>query len=223
MELAYVRAILSDSTGKKKSPYFERAKGTLEWMWQSDNLVYKYVAMRIWQEYNKACKLKEYDLYGAIEAIILPLMFNLQNDIQKWQKKTVYNEKTYFQTCKQCGKLFRANTANIASFCGEECKKAQKLDNKRRFDEKAKDMPCERAYKTQYMFWYNRITKLKKEDAAPELLKHAEEMFRAFREEATVRKQEVLTGQQSEREFGDWIFGEGAKIDRLMEEISQKA
>jgi hypothetical protein len=145
-------------------------------------------------------------LYGAIEAIILPMMLSLESEIRHWQEnepqnplielmpeyfnhpalvlytarkldeyhaadlsllplavyylKTVYNEKTYFQTCKRCGKLFRANTANIASFCSDECKKAQKRDNKRRFDEKAKDMPCERAYKTQYMFWYNRMTKL---------------------------------------------------------------
>ncbi len=90
-ELADVRAILSDSMGKRKSPMLNRARGILDSLWQSDNLVYKYVAVRIWQEYNKACAVKSYDLYGAIEAISLPLMFSLKDDIREWQENEPQN------------------------------------------------------------------------------------------------------------------------------------
>ena len=234
-DLADVRAILSSSTGKKKSPYFEKSREILNQLWQSDNFVYRYVAIRIWQEYNNSCGMKDYDLYSAIETISLPLMFHLQNDISEWQEaepqnpmgflsndyffhpafvlytkgktlteymaadlsllplvvyylKTVYNQKTYIQTCKRCGKLFRANTANIPTFCGDECKKEQNRENKQRFDEKAKDMPFEAAYKTNYMYWYNRMKKLRKTAAGTERLKQAETAFDVFCKEAIKKK-----------------------------------
>jgi hypothetical protein len=40
-QLADVRAILSSSTGKKKSPYFEKSREILNQLWQSDNFVYR--------------------------------------------------------------------------------------------------------------------------------------------------------------------------------------
>jgi len=263
-DLADVRAILSSSTGKKKSPYFEKSREILNSLWQSDNLVYRYVAVRIWQEYNKACGMKDYDLYSAIETISLPLMFHLQNDILEWQEaepqnpmgflsndyffhpasvlyakggtlteymaadlsllplvvyylKTVYNQKTYIQTCKRCGKLFRANTANIPTFCSEECKKEQNRDNKRRFDEKAKDTPFETAYKTNYMYWYNRMKKLRKTAAGTERLAETEKAFDIFCKEAIKQKKAVANGKADERGFESWMLQQRDIIDRLME------
>ncbi|MDL2218636.1 hypothetical protein LJC27_08280, partial [Christensenellaceae bacterium OttesenSCG-928-M15] len=240
-QLADARAILSDSTGRKKSPYFENSREILNNLWQSDNFAYRFVALRIWQEYHKACRDKSLDIYGNIEAISLPLMFNLQHDILEWQEeepqnpmgflsndyffhpasvlyakgktlteymaadlsllplvvyylKTVYNQKTFIQTCKRCGKLFRANTANIPTFCSDACKREQNRENKRRFDEKARDTPYEAAYKTDYMYWYNRLSKLRKQAAGTEQLKLAETAFSRYRKEAVGRKKDITAG-----------------------------
>lgn len=251
-QLADVRAILADSTGKRKSPYFENSKEILEDLWNSDNLIYRFIAIRIWQEYKKACNIKNYDLYGEIEKISLPLMFNLTNDITMWQEndpqnplyqldsvyfsdpalvlysaegareyyttngslfpiivyylKTVYNEKTYIQSCKLCGRLFRANTANIPTLCSHECKREQGKINKRRFDEKAKNTPSEMAYKKQYMFCYNRIKKLRKNAPDTELLAKAEKMFKAFCKEALRLKKQVQSGKLTDTDFENWMF-----------------
>ncbi|MDR3019362.1 MAG: hypothetical protein LBU66_00485 [Treponema sp.] len=264
-DLADVRAILSSNTGKKKSPYFEKSREILNNLWQSENLVSRYVALRIWQEYNKACKIKDYDLYSAIETISLPLMVHLKADILEWQEqepqnpmgflsndyflhpasvlyakgktlteyqaadlsllplvvyylKTVYNQKTYIQTCKRCGKLFRANTANIPTFCSDECKKEQNRENKRRFDEKAKDTPYEAAYKTNYMYWYNRIAKLRKNATGTERLTDAKVAFDAFCKEAVKKKKAIINGKADERDFESWMLQQRDIIDRLMEQ-----
>jgi len=261
-QLADVRAILTDNTGKRKSPYFEKSKEILENLWRSDNLIYRFVAVRIWQEYEKACGIKNYDLYSEIEKISLPLMFSLKNDIKMWQEndpqdplyqlandyyfypalllyqpkgtkeyyatdisllplvvyylKTVYNEKTYIQSCKLCGKLFRANTANIPTFCGPECKREQGKINKRRFDEKAKNCPAELAYKKQYMFCYNRIKKLRKEAPGSELLAQAEKVFKVFCEEALKLKKKVLNDKMTANDFENWMFKEVGKFEELL-------
>ena len=260
-----MRVILSDSTGKRKSPYFKKSREILNKLWQSDNLVYRFVAVRIWQEYHKACGKKDYDLYSAIETISLPLMFHLQNDILEWQEeepqnplgflsndyflhpanilyakgktlteyqaadlsllslvvyylRTVYSKKTYIQTCKRCGKLFIANTANIPTFCGDECKKEQNKENKRRFDEKARDTPYEAAYKTNYMYWYNRMIKLRKLAAGTKRLSTSETAFNAFCKEAVKKKKAVVNGKVDERDFESWMLQQRDIIDRLMEQ-----
>jgi hypothetical protein len=264
-DLADVRAALSSSTGKKRSPYFEKSREILFGLWRSDNLVYRYVAVRILQEYYKACGIKGYDLYSVIETISLPLMFHLQNDILEWQEaqpqkpmgflmddyffhpasvlyakgkalteymaadlsllplvvyylKAVYNQNTFLQTCKRCGKMFRASTANIPTFCSDKCKKEQNRESKRRFDEKAKDMPYEAAYKTSYMYWYNRMGKLRRGAAGTDRLTEAETAFDAFRKEAVKRKKAVANGKTDEHEFENWMLQQRDVIDRLMEQ-----
>lgn len=263
-QLADVRAALSSSTGKKKSPYFEKSREILYELWRSDNLVYRYVAVRIWQEYHRACKDDERDLYGNIETISLPLMFNLQNDILDWQQqepqnpmgclsndyflhpasvlyakgkalteymaadlsllplvvyylKTVYNTKTYIQSCKRCGKLFRAKTANIATFCSDKCKREQNKENKRRFDEKAKDIPYETAYETNYMYWYNRVKKLRQNAPDTDKLAKVETAFKTFRDEAIQKKKVVADGKADAGEYMGWLLVQRDTIDGLME------
>lgn len=262
--LADVRAVLSSSTGKKKSPYFEKSREILNDLWRSDNLVYRYVSVRIWQEYRRACKDDELDIYGNIEAISLPLMFNLKNDILEWQEeepqnpmgflsndyffypasvfyakgktlteymaadlsllplvvyylKTVYGKKTYIQSCKRCSKLFRANTANIPTFCSAECKREQNRENKRRFDEKAKDTPYEGAYKTDYMYWYNRMKKLRDTAAGTERLANAEAAFEDFCKEAVTRKKAVADGKADAKKYANWLLRQRDVIDGIVE------
>jgi len=261
-QLADVRVALSDSIGKRKTPYFENSKKILEGLWNSDNLIYRFIAVRIWQEYKMACKTKNYDLYSEIEKTSLPLMFSLAEDIKTWQEndpqnplyqldsvyfsnpalaiysakgvneyyttkdslfpiivyylKTVYNEKTYIQSCKLCGKLFRANTANIPTFCSAKCKREQGKINKRRFDKKAKQTPSEMAYKKQYMFCYNRIQKLRKNASDSELLSEAEKMFKVFRKEALRLKKQVQNGSMTDTDFENWMFQEVGKFEEKL-------
>ena len=260
--LADVRVALADSTEKRKSPYLENSKEILDDLWNSDNLIYRFIAIRIWQEYEKACNIKNYDLYGEIEKISLPLMFSLANDIKTWQEndpqnplyqldsvyflapalvlysakgineyytvidslfpiivyylKTVYKEKTFIQSCKLCGKLFRANTANIPTFCSAECKREQGKINKRRFDERAKKTPSEMAYKKQYMYCYNRIKKLHKSAPDTELLTGAEKIFKAFCKEALRLKKQVQNGKLTDRDFENWMFQEVQRFEETL-------
>lgn len=130
--------------------------------------------------------------------------------------KTVYNEKTYIQSCKLCDKLFRANTANIPTFCSAKCKREQGKINKRRFDEKAKQTPSEMAYKKQYMFCYNRIKKLRKNAPNSELLSEAEKMFKDFCKEALRLKKQVRNGKMTDTDFENWMFQEVGKFETLI-------
>lgn len=61
--LADIRAILVDSTGRKKSAYFDRATESLETLRYSDNLTHRFVAVRIREEFGKACTNNKMDLY----------------------------------------------------------------------------------------------------------------------------------------------------------------
>ena len=157
--------------------------------------------------YSKGKTLTE---YMAADLSLLPLVV--------YYLRTVYNQKNYIQTCKRCGKLFRANTANIPTFCSDECKKEQNRENKRRFDEKAKDTPFETAYKTNYMYWYNRMKKLRKTAAGTERLSEAETAFDVFCKEAVKKKKAVANGKADERGFESWMLQQRDMIDRLIEQ-----
>ena len=133
--------------------------------------------------------------------------------------KTVYGKKTYLQNCKRCGRLFRANTANIPTFCSDECKKAQNRENKRRFDEKARFASYESAYKVTYMYFYNRMVKLRKNAAGTDRLSRAETAFSAFCDEAVKRKKAVSSGQADTREFESWLLRQRDVIDRILDDI----
>ena len=76
--------------------------------------------------------------------------------------KRVYDNHLYFQRCKLCNNLFLAKTANIPTYCGEDCKREAVRLNKQRFDEKAKTLDYERQHKNSCMYWYNKVKKLQK-------------------------------------------------------------
>lgn len=263
-QLADIRAALVGSVGIKKSPYFVQSREKLIQMYNSDNLVHKFISLAIWQEYNKACKNRQTDLYTLIEDISLPLMFSLKDDIIEWQEdtpnnplshleceyfkyhafvlygkgkgmkefyaveksllplvvyylKTIYDSKTYIQTCKLCGKLFRANTANIPTLCSNECKRDQARINKHKFDERAKETPYERQYKNEYMYWYNKVKKLQLDEKFDrERLKEIEKTFSNFCNEALKKKAQVKKGKADENEFCAWILKQRDIIDGIM-------
>lgn len=62
------------------------------------------------------------------------------------------------------------------------------------------------AYDREYMFWYNRIAKLKKNSAPPEQIEQAKAALKEFRSEALKRKQLVKQGKMTDAQFVGWMM-----------------
>jgi hypothetical protein len=76
------------------------------------------------------------------------------------------NEWGYvFQQCKICGRYFVAKSRHF-ELCGDVCRRVQAVENKRAFNERAKDDKLEQLHENAYNYWYNRLRKLKKGNAA---------------------------------------------------------
>ena len=123
---------------------------------------------------------------------------------------------TYGQVASYYDTLFLAKTANIPTYCGEECKREAVRLNKQRFDEKAKTLDYERQHKNSYMYWYNKVKKLQKESPGSDKLAKVETTFEAFKAENAERKTGVKDGHLSEKEYIDWLYQQQAAIDVLM-------
>jgi hypothetical protein len=150
------------------------------------------------------------DEYGFATMSIMPLLM--------YGLKRIYDNHLYFQRCKLCGKLFLAKTANIPTYCGEDCKREAVRMNKQRFDKKAKRLSFERQHKNSYMYWYNKVKKLQREVPGSDKLVAVEAAFETFKTENMERKTAVKDGNQPEKEYVDWLYGQQAVIDKLMQE-----
>ncbi|MCM1296724.1 MAG: hypothetical protein NC311_14395, partial [Muribaculaceae bacterium] len=71
-----------------------------------------------------------------------------------------------------------------------------------------KELDCEHAYDREYMFWYNRIAKLKKNSAPPEQIERAKAALKQFRREALKQKQLVKQGKMNNAQFVGWMMGQ---------------
>lgn len=129
--------------------------------------------------------------------------------------KQFYGNKLYFQHCKLCGKLFLARTANIPTFCSEECKREQGRLNKQKFDKQARELDYEKEHKNTYMFWLRGVQRMKKNAADPERIAAAEQAMKEFCEEAVQRKAEVKAGKMAERDFIGWLLQQRGVLERI--------
>jgi hypothetical protein len=148
------------------------------------------------------------DEYGFASVSLMPLLM--------YELKRIYDNHLYFQRCKLCGRLFLAKTANIPTYCGEGCKREAVRLNKQRFDEKAKTLDYERQHKNAYMYWYNKVKKLRDEAPGSEKLAKVEAAFESFKIENAERKTAVKDGKASAKEYTDWLYQQQAVIDGLM-------
>lgn len=146
--------------------------------------------------------------YGFATVSLMPLLM--------FELKRVYDNHLYFQRCKLCNNLFLAKTANIPTYCGEDCKREAVRLNKQRFDEKAKTLDYERQHKNSYMYWYNKVKKLQKEASGSDKLAKVEMAFEAFKAGNAERKTAVKDGNLTEKEYIDWLYQQQAVIDALM-------
>jgi hypothetical protein len=137
--------------------------------------------------------------------------------------KRVYDSGRYIQSCPICGRSFVAKTAGMTTLCSDDCRRVQGKENKRRFDERAKKTGYERSSKNAYMYWYNKIVKLRNTQGIPEsLLEQAESLFKAYTDEAAERKNEVARKQAEPEEFETWLLSQRDVVDKIMEKILSK-
>lgn len=119
------------------------------------------------------------------------------------------------RTCTNCGKVFFAASAR-STLCSSRCRTASRKKARRVFEDKTKGQSYEQAYERKYMFWYNRITRLKKQNAPLEQLRAAQEALKQFRQAAVKHKERVKTGQMSEREFASWLLEQEPIIEKIV-------
>lgn len=139
----------------------------------------------------------------------LPILFYYLHKIEEWGY--------VFQQCKVCGKDFLARSRHY-EICGDACRKVQAVEAKRQFDERAKDDRLEQLHESAYYYWYNRLRKLKRKNAAPEKVAAVEVAFKAFREEAKAKKTAVRRNEVSLSDYGIWLLKEQDTVDALMED-----
>ena len=152
--------------------------------------------------------------YGASSISVLPLVI--------YYLKRIYENGKYLQTCPMCDNVFIAKTAGMTTYCSDECKKKSGRENKRRFDEKAKRTSYERASKNAYMYWYNKIVKLRKDSNLPKKkLDEAEALFNNYTLEATSRKKDVVNKKTDADVFENWLLMQRNVIDDFLDSIGE--
>ena len=145
----------------------------------------------------------------AISSSLYPLIIYYLNRLRDWELS--------FRKCKVCGRLFLANSLRY-ELCSEKCKKKQALQNKREFDERARENNYDLYYKNACQGWRNKINKVKKMDGfPPERLSEILSAFEAFKKEALQRKKMVKKGTASISDFRSWLLQQDGYIARLTE------
>lgn len=122
-----------------------------------------------------------------------------------------------FRQCKVCGKYFLAKSQRY-ELCSDKCRKAQALQNKREFDERARENNYDLLYKNECQNWRNKINKSQKTANFPiERLEEMKNAFDLFKKEALQRKKAVKAGATSPTEFTDWLYQQSNIILKLSE------
>ena len=123
----------------------------------------------------------------------------------------------HFRKCKICGRLFLAESLRY-ELCSNKCRKAQALQNKREFDERARDNNYDLVYKNECQHWRNIINKVKKSPAFPaNRLVKMPAAFEAFRKEALQRKRAIKTEKASPKDFTDWLYRQSRILTDLLD------
>jgi len=100
--------------------------------------------------------------------------------------------------------------------CSDKCRKAQALQNKREFDERARENTYDLLYKNECQNWRNKINRVKNTAGFPaDRLGKIQAAFSDFKKEALQRKKAVKTGTASPKEFTDWLYQQSNVIVEL--------
>lgn len=117
-------------------------------------------------------------------------------------------------TCSVCGKIYCAESLHH-SLCSEACRIAQRRQNKREFDARAKTNGYDHDYKNTSQRMRNRLNRLKEQETVPaEAIQKAEQLFAAFRKEALQRKKKIIT-KSDRKAFQDWMFAQEQEYEQF--------
>lgn len=129
----------------------------------------------------------------AAYSSLYPLIIYYLNRLNDWG--------LYFRKCKICGKVFLAKSQRY-ELCSDKCRKKQSLQNKREFDERARENNYDLLYKNECQNWRNKINKAKKTPGFPvDRLEDMLAAFESFKKEALQRKQAVKKKETSPKDF----------------------
>ncbi len=94
--------------------------------------------------------------------------------------------------------------------------KRQSLQNKREFDERARENNYDLLYKNECQNWHNKINKAKRTTGFPaDRLEETLTAFEAFKNESLQRKRAVKERTASPKEFTDWLYQQSNVIENL--------
>ena len=143
----------------------------------------------------------------AAYATFYPLITYYLNRLNDWG--------FFFRRCKVCGRVFLAKSQRY-ELCGDKCRKKQALQNKREFDERARENNYDLLYKNECQNWRNKINKAKRTAGFPaDRLEEMLTAFEAFKKEALRRKKAVKERTASPKEFTDWLYQQSNIIVEL--------
>ncbi len=148
--------------------------------------------------------------YAAADFAIMPLI--------SYYLRMIYETNKYFNYCKVCKKLFLSPDVNKTTICSEKCRKKQQKLNKQKYDDATRDVDYERTYRNEKMYWYNRITKAKKNNLGEKELAKLQKAYDNFKKVANIKKNQVKEGLLSFTAFDAWYLDQRCIIDELMEE-----
>jgi hypothetical protein len=144
---------------------------------------------------------------AVADSSLLPIVFYYLTRIEEWG--------LIFQTCKVCAANF-LTTSKHFEICSDECRKAQAVEARRQFDERNKGDKAEAIYENHYQYWYNRLRKLKRNNAPQEEIVIFTKAFDKFRNGAVKRKAEVKNGKIKLSEFTTWLAAQQDIVDGLV-------
>ena len=123
----------------------------------------------------------------------------------------------FFRKCKVCERVFLAKSQRY-ELCGDKCRKKQALQNKREFDERARENKYDLLYKNECQNWRNKINKANRTGGFPaDRLEEMLAAFEAFKKEALQRKKAVKKRTASPKEFTDWLYQQSNVIVPLFD------
>ena len=144
--------------------------------------------------------------YQAADISLLPLLL--------WY--IVFSSKEYYRQCKNCGEYFLVLNKG-EELCSDACKKNQWRIRKAHFDEKAKETKYEPAYRGAYMYWYNRLKKIRSNaSVTKDEIEFLESEFKEFCNMAKERKKIVKANSTKFNEFNAWLLSQEGYADTLM-------
>ncbi len=189
--------------------------------------------------YNRSRKVKSYKLtdqsWGQIPMEDLRLDLWYPDKLRSSECVAAYNSffplVTYYRNrlndwglhlcrCRVCWGIFLADSLRY-ELCSDKCRKTQALENKRVFDERARENLYDLRYKNERQNWQNKINRAKKTPRfPPEILEQMQAAFTAFKKEALQRKKLVKGNKASLEEFSSWLYPQSRIIDDLADRYS---